>query len=53
LNHFGIELPNIEEFDMTLKQLQQQNIAERNSELSSKAILIKDPNGIRIQVYYT
>src|SRR5919199_1150733 len=52
LNHFGIELPNKEEFDRTLKQLQQQNIAESNSELSSKAIFIQDPNGIRIQVYY-
>ena len=53
LNHFGIELPNKEEFTRTLKQLQQQNIAEKNSELSSKAILIEDPNGIRIQVYHT
>ena len=52
LNHFGIELPNKEEFDRTLKQLQQQNIADSNSELSSKAIFIQDPNGIRIQVYY-
>jgi catechol 2,3-dioxygenase len=50
LNHFGIELPNKEEFDLTLKYLQQQNIAERNSKLSSKAILIQDLNGIRIQV---
>jgi catechol 2,3-dioxygenase len=53
LNHFGIELPNKEEFTRTLKQLQQQNVVERNSELSSKAILIEDPNGIRIQVYHT
>jgi catechol 2,3-dioxygenase len=52
LNHFGIELPNKEEFDMILKQLQQQNIAAKNNELSSKAILIQDPNGIRIQVYH-
>src|SRR5918911_2093753 len=52
LNHFGIELPNKEEFTRTLKQLQQQNIVEKNSELSSKAILIEDPNGIRIQVYH-
>jgi catechol 2,3-dioxygenase len=51
LNHFGIELPNKEEFDRTLKQLQQQNIADRNNELSSKTILIEDPNGIRIEVY--
>src|SRR5919204_309643 len=52
LNHFGIELPNKEEFDRTLTQLQRQNIAERNSELSSKTIPIQDPNGIRIQVYH-
>ena len=52
LNHFSIELPNKEEFDRTLTQLQQQNIAERNSELSSKTIPIQDPNGIRIQVYH-
>jgi catechol 2,3-dioxygenase len=52
LNHFSIELPNKEEFDRTLKQLQQQNIVESNSEISSKAIFIQDPNGIRIQVYH-
>jgi catechol 2,3-dioxygenase len=50
LNHFGLELPNKEEFDRTLKQLQQQNIVGRNSEISSKAIFIQDHNGIRIQV---
>lgn len=53
LNHFGIELPNKEEFDMTLEQLQQQNIAAKNNELSPKAIPIQDPNSIRIQVYHT
>jgi catechol 2,3-dioxygenase len=52
LNHFGIELPNKEEFDRTLKQLQQQNIAANNNELSSKTILIQDPSEIRIQVYH-
>jgi catechol 2,3-dioxygenase len=52
LNHFGVELPNKEEFDRTVKQLQQYNIAEKSSSLSSKAILIHDPNGIRIKVYY-
>ena len=53
LNHFGIELPNKEEFDMILKQLQQQNIAAKNNGLlSSKTILIQDPNDIRIQVYH-
>jgi catechol 2,3-dioxygenase len=51
LNHFSIELPDKEEFDRTLKQLGQQNIAERNNELSSKTIFIEGPNGIRIEVY--
>ncbi len=53
MNHFGIELPNKEEFDMTLEQLQQQNIAAKNNELSPKAIPTQDPNSIRIQVYHT
>jgi catechol 2,3-dioxygenase len=52
LNHFGIELSNKEDFDRTLEQLQQQNVSERNSDLSSKAILVQDPNGVRIQVYH-
>ena len=52
LNHFSIELPNKEEFDRTLKQLQHQNIVESNGEISSKAIFIQDPNGIRIQVHH-
>jgi hypothetical protein len=34
------------------KQLQQQNIAANNNELSSKTILIQDPSEIRIQVYH-
>jgi catechol 2,3-dioxygenase len=41
LNHFSIELPNKEEFDRTLKQLQHQNIVESNREMSSKVILYK------------
>ena len=52
LNYFGIELPNIEEFDKMVKQLQQYNIVEQSGSLSSKTILTHDPNGIRIQVYY-
>jgi catechol 2,3-dioxygenase len=52
LNYFGIELPNIEEFDKMVNQLQQYNIVEQGSSLSSKTILTHDPNGIRIQVYY-
>src|ERR687885_2143001 len=52
LNHFSIELPNIEEFDKIVKKLQQYNFLEQSSSLSSKTILTHDPNGIRIQVYY-
>ncbi|HJT46885.1 MAG TPA: VOC family protein [Nitrososphaeraceae archaeon] len=52
LNHFSIELPSKEEFDRTFKQLQHQNIVESNSEISSKAIFIRDPNGIRISLSY-
>jgi catechol 2,3-dioxygenase len=52
LNYFGIELPNIEEFDKIVKKLQQYNFLEQSSSLSSKTILTHDPNGIRIQVYY-
>ncbi|MFL6317294.1 MAG: VOC family protein [Nitrososphaeraceae archaeon] len=52
LNHFSIELPNMEEFDRMVKHLQQYKIAAKSSSsLSTKAILIHDPNGIRIQVY--
>jgi catechol 2,3-dioxygenase len=54
LNHFGIELPNMEEFDRMVKHLSQYDIiaAAKSSSLSSKTILIQDPNGIRIQVYF-
>jgi catechol 2,3-dioxygenase len=53
LNHFSIELPNREEFDRMVKQLSRYNMAATSSSsLSSKSILIHDPNGIRIQVYY-
>ena len=53
LNHFGIELPNIEDFDRMVKHLARYNnisTAQRDS-LSSNAILIQDPDGIRIEVY--
>ena len=53
LNHFGIELPNIEEFDRIVKRLSQNNnISAKDISLSSKAILIRDPNDIRIQFYH-
>jgi catechol 2,3-dioxygenase len=52
LNHFGIELPNIEEFDRMVKHLSQYNdiitAGKNSSDLSSKTLLIHDPNGIRI-----
>src|SRR5919199_1622553 len=53
LNHFGIELPNIEDFDRMVKHLARYNnisTAQRSS-LSSNAILIQDPDGIRIEIY--
>jgi catechol 2,3-dioxygenase len=55
LNHFGIELPNKEEFDRLVKHLSQYNnvaAAIGSGSLSSKAILIHDPNGIRIHIYH-
>jgi catechol 2,3-dioxygenase len=53
LNHFGVELPNMEDFDRMVKHLARYNnisTAQRAS-LSSNAILIQDPDGIRIEVY--
>ena len=53
LNHFGIELPNAEGFDRMVRHLSRyNNIASKSSSLSSNAILIHDPNGIRIQLYH-
>jgi catechol 2,3-dioxygenase len=52
LNHFSIELPNMEDFDSMVKHLWQYNIAAKSSSSLSKAILIHDPYGIRIQVYH-
>lgn len=54
LNHFGIELPDAEEFDRMAKHLSQYNniAAKSSSSLSSTAILIHDPNGIRTQLYH-
>jgi catechol 2,3-dioxygenase len=55
LNHFGIELPNKEEFDRLVKHLSQYNniAAAKGSGSLAKAILIHDPNGIRIHIYHT
>ena len=55
LNHFGIELPNIEEFDKMAKHLSRYNgitAAKNSSDLSSKTVLIHDSDGIRIQIYH-
>jgi catechol 2,3-dioxygenase len=53
LNHFGIKLPNAEGFDKTVKHLSRyNNVASKSGSLSSNAILIHDPNGIRIQLYH-
>ena len=43
LNYFGIELPNIEEFDKIVKNLQQYNIVEQSKSLSSKTIPHRRP----------
>jgi catechol 2,3-dioxygenase len=51
LNHFGIELPNNKEFDRIVKHLSRYNNIASTSGFSSNAILIHDPNGIRIQLY--
>ena len=55
LNHFGIELPNKEEFDRVVEYLSQYSnvlAPKSGNDVSSRAILIQDPNGIRIQIYY-
>jgi catechol 2,3-dioxygenase len=51
LNHFGIELPNAEEFDRMIKHLSRYNNITSSNSFSANAILIRDPNGIRIQLY--
>jgi catechol-2,3-dioxygenase len=53
MNHFGIKLPNIGDFDRMVKHLARYNnisTAQRAS-LSANSILIQDPDGIRIEVY--
>jgi catechol 2,3-dioxygenase len=53
LNHFSIELPNMEEFDRMVKHLSlYNNISTKDISLSSNAIRMHDPNGIRIQLYH-
>jgi catechol-2,3-dioxygenase len=50
-----VELSNKEEFDRLVKHLSQYNnvaAAIGSGSLSSKAILIHDPNGIRIDIYH-
>ena len=53
LNHFGIELPNIEDFDRMVKHLAWYNniSTAHRVNLLSNAILMQDPDGIRIKVY--
>ena len=53
LNHFGIELSNIEDFDRMVKHLARNDSIStaQRAGLSSNAILLKDPDGIRVDVY--
>ena len=54
LNHFGIELPNKEEYEKTAEQLRQYKIetpqyAQSNG--SSKSLFLRDMDGITIRLY--
>jgi catechol 2,3-dioxygenase len=55
LNHFGIELPNREQYEKTTEQLRQYNKIEKpryeQSNGSSKSIFLRDMDGITIRVY--
>jgi catechol 2,3-dioxygenase len=53
LNHFGIELPNMEQFDRMVKHIARYNNVTTAQSINSLSnpILIKDPDGIRIEVY--
>jgi catechol 2,3-dioxygenase len=54
LDHFGIKLPNIVEFDRIVKHMSEyNNISAKDGSLSSKAVLTYDPNSIRIQFYHS
>ena len=51
LNHFGIKLPNRDEFNKTVKQIARYNPDTRGI-LSSDSIRLHDLNGFRIKAYY-
>ena len=54
LNHFGIELPNKEEYQKTVEQLRQYNIEapqDGPSNGSAKSVFLRDMNDITIRLY--
>jgi catechol 2,3-dioxygenase len=56
LNHFGIELPDKKQYEMTIEQLRQYNKIETplrygQSNGSSKSVFLRDMDGITIRVY--
>ena len=54
LNHFGIELPNMEQYEKTTEQLRQYTIETPQygqSDGSSKSVFLRDMDGITIRLY--
>jgi catechol-2,3-dioxygenase len=54
LNHFGIELPNKEQYEKTIEQLRQYKIEmpqNGQSNGSSNSIFLRDMDGITIRLY--
>jgi catechol 2,3-dioxygenase len=54
LNHFGIELPNKEQYEKTTQQLRQYKIETPQygqSNGSSKSVFLRDVDGITIRIY--
>ena len=54
LNHFGIELPNKEQYEKTIEQLRQYKIEmpqNGQSNGSSKSVFLRDMDGITIRLY--
>ena len=58
LNHFGIKLPNKEQYEKTVEQLRHYNIETPlpkhvQSKGSSKSVFLRDTDGITIRLYTT
>jgi catechol 2,3-dioxygenase len=54
LNHFGIELPNMERYEKTTEQLRQYTIETPQygqSDGSSKSVFLRDMDSITIRLY--